>query len=162
ATIASAISAKAALTAEQLALIRTVRGQVDALWSILQGNITDPEHPALTKGLASIKEGYFGKFRTVADQMRKASAEGANYPMALPQWVDPSTPLLATTPAAMKGPNAASEARTAAFLTSSERELMISSGLLLLGVMLAATAAIYALVTIARPIRALTAGMLEL
>ena len=162
ATIASAISAKAALTAEQLAFIRTVRAQVDALWTILQGNITDPEHPALTKGLAAIKEGYFGKFRTVADEMRKASAEGATYPMALPQWVDTSTPLLANILDVMEGANAASEARTAEFLTSSERELIISGGLLLLGVVLAAAAAIYALVTIARPIRALTAGMLEL
>jgi methyl-accepting chemotaxis protein len=162
ATIASAISAKAALTAEQLALIRTVRGQVDVLWSVLQGNISDAEHPALTKALSSIKDGYFGRFRTVADQMRKASAEGANYPMALPQWVDTSTPLLANILDVMEGANAASEARTAEFLSSSNRDLMISMGLLLLGVVLAVAAAIYALFTIARPIRALTAGMLEL
>jgi methyl-accepting chemotaxis protein len=156
------MSSKAALSAEQLAVIRTVRGQVDALWSILQGNITDSEHPALTKGLASIKEGYFGRFRTVADQMRKASADGANYPMALPQWVDTSTPLLANILDVMVGANAASEGRTAEFLTRSERELMISVSLLLLGVALAAAGAIYALITIARPIRALTAGMREL
>jgi methyl-accepting chemotaxis protein len=162
AAISSAMSAKAPLSAEQLALIRTVRGQVDALWGVLQGNITEPDHPALVKALASIKEGYFGKFRTVADQMRKASAEGANYPMSLPQWVDTSTPLLANILDVMEGANAASEARTAEYLMSSERELMISGGLLLLGVVLAAGAAIYALFTIARPIRALTAGMLEL
>jgi len=162
AAISSAMSAKAALTAEQLALIRTVRAQVDALWSVLQGNLTDPEHAALAKSLSSIKEGYFGKFRTVADQMRKASAEGANYPMTLAQWVDTSTPLLANILDVMEGANAASEARTAEFLTSSERELMISGGLLLLSIVLAAAAAVYALLTIARPIRALTAGMLEL
>jgi methyl-accepting chemotaxis protein len=162
ATISSALSAKAALSAEQLTFIRTVRAQVDALWTILQGNITDPEHPALTESLSSIKDGYFGKFRTVADQMRQASAQGANYPMALPRWVDTSTPLLANILDVMEGANAASEARTAEFLSRSERELMISGGLLLLGVVLAAAAAIYALVTIARPIRALTAGMLEL
>jgi methyl-accepting chemotaxis protein len=162
AAISAAMSSKAALSAEQLAVIRTVRGQVDALWSILQGNITDSEHPALTKGLASIKEGYFGRFRTVADQMRKASADGANYPMALPQWVDTSTPLLANILDVMEGANAASEGRTAEFLTRSERELMISVSLLLLGVALAAAGAVYALITIARPIRALTAGMREL
>jgi len=162
AAISAAMSSKAALSPEQLAVIRTVRGQVDALWSILQGNITDPEHPALTKGLSSIQEGYFGRFRAVADQMRKASTEGSNYPMALPQWVDTSTPLLANILDVMEGANVASEARTAEFLMSSERDLMISGGLLLLGVVLATAAAVYALVTIARPIRALTAGMLEL
>jgi len=162
AAISAAMSSKAALSAEQLAVIRTVRAQVDALWSILQGNITDSEHAALTRGLSSIREGYFGKFRTVADQMRKASAEGANYSMPLPQWVDTSTPLLANILDVMDGANAASEARTAEFLTNSERELMISGGLLLLGVVLAIVAAIYARFTIAKPIRALTAGMREL
>jgi methyl-accepting chemotaxis protein len=162
AAISAAMSAKAALTTEQLAVIRTVRAQVDALWSILRGNLADPDHPALTKGLTSIKEGYFGKFRTLGDQMRKVSAEGANYPMPLPQWVDTSTPLLANILDVMEGANAASEARTADFQRTAGRDLAISIAVLLLGIALAAAAAIYAMVTIARPIRALTAGMLEL
>jgi methyl-accepting chemotaxis protein len=162
AAISGAMSAKAPLTAEQLATIRTVRAQVDELWSLLQGNLADPDHPALAKGLVSIKEGYFGKFRTVADQMRKVSAEGANYPMPLPQWVDTSTPLLATILDVMEGANAASEARTAEFQNTANRELTTTIGLLLLGVVLAVAAAMYARFTIAKPIRALTAGMLEL
>jgi methyl-accepting chemotaxis protein len=162
AAISGAMSAKAPLTAEQLATIRTVRASVDELWSLLQSNLAEPDHPAITKGLASIKEGYFGKFRTVADQMRKVSAEGANYPMPLSQWVDTSTPLLATILDVMEGANTASEARTAEFQNAANRELMTSVALLLLGVMLAITAAVYARFTIAKPIRALTAGMLEL
>jgi methyl-accepting chemotaxis protein len=162
AAISAAMSAKASLSAEQLAVIRTVRAQVDALWSILQGNIADPDHAALMKGLSSINEGYFGKFRTLGDQMRKVSAEGANYPMPLPQWVDTSTPLLATILDVMEGANAASEARTAEFQRTAGRDLAISIAALLLGVTLAAGAAIYARFTIAKPIRALTAGMLEL
>jgi methyl-accepting chemotaxis protein len=162
AAISGAMSAKAPLTAEQLATIRTVRAEVDELWSLLQSNLADPDHPALAKGLISIKEGYFGKFRTVADQMRKVSAEGANYPMPLSQWVDTSTPLLATILDVMEGANAASEARTAEFQSTANRELITSAGLLLLGVVLTIVAAIYARLTIAKPIRALTAGMLEL
>jgi methyl-accepting chemotaxis protein len=160
AAISAAMSAKASLSAEQLAVIRTVRAQVDALWSILQGNIADPDHAALMKGLSSINEGYFGKFRTLGDQVRKVSAEGANYPMPLPQWVDTSTPLLATILDVMEGANAASEA--AEFQRTAGRDLAISIAALLLGVTLAAGAAIYARFTIAKPIRALTAGMLEL
>jgi methyl-accepting chemotaxis protein len=162
AAISGAMSAKAPLTAEQLATIRTVRAEVDDLWSLLQSNLADPDHPAIMKGLASIKEGYFGKFRTLADQMRKVSAEGANYPMPLSQWVDTSTPLLATILDVMEGANAASEARTAEFQNTANRELNTSVALLLLGVVLAIAAAIYARITIAKPIRALTAGMLEL
>jgi methyl-accepting chemotaxis protein len=162
AAISGAMSAKATLTAEQLATIRTVRASVDELWSLLQSNLAEPDHPAIMKGLASIKDGYFGKFRTVADQMRKVSAEGANYPMPLSQWVDTSTPLLATILDVMEGANTASEARTAEFENTANRELMTSVALLLLGVMLAITAAVYARFTIAKPIRALTAGMLEL
>ena len=162
AAISGAMSAKAPLTAEQLATIRTVRAQVDELWSLLQSNLADPEHPALAKGLTSIKEGYFGKFRTVADQMRKVSAEGANYPMPLSQWVDTSTPLLATILDVMEGANAASEARTAEFRYAARWTLATSSALLLLGILLSVAAASYAKLTIARPIKALTAGMLEL
>jgi methyl-accepting chemotaxis protein len=162
AAISGAMSAKAPLTAEQLATIRTVRASVDELWSLLQSNLAEPDHPAIMKGLVSIKEGYFGKFRTVADQMRKVSAEGANYPMPLSQWVDTSTPLLATILEVMEGANAASEARTSEFQNAANRELIISVALLLLGVVLAIVAAIYARFAIARPIRALTAGMLEL
>jgi methyl-accepting chemotaxis protein len=114
------------------------------------------------KGQMSIKDGYFGKFRTVADQMRRISAEGANNPMPLSQWVDTSTPLLATILDVMEGANAASEARTAEFQNIANRELITSAALLLLGVVLATVAAIYARFTIAKPIRALTAGMREL
>jgi hypothetical protein len=158
AAISGAMSAKAPLTAEQLATIRTVRATVDELWSLLQSNLSEPDHPAVMKGLASIKEGYFGKFRTVADQMRKVSAEGANYPMPLSQWVDTSTPLLATILDVMEGANTASEARTAEFQNAANRELTTSVALLLLGVVLAIVAAIYARITIAKPIRALTAA----
>ena len=102
------------LTATNQAFINTIRAQVGQFWDLLQTNLIADEHPSLVKGLQSIKDGYFGKFQPLAAQMREASATG-NYPMTLPQWVDVSTPLLATILDVMEGANHASEARTAAF-----------------------------------------------
>jgi methyl-accepting chemotaxis protein len=162
AAISGAMSAKSAIPAEGLITIRTIRAQVNQLWSLLQANLAEPDHPALTKGLESIKAGYFGKFQPLGDQMRKVSAEGASYPIALGAWVETTTPLLATILDVMQGANQASEARTTEFQSTATRELVVSLGLLLLGVLLACAAAAYAVVTIARPMRALTTGMLEL
>ena len=131
------------------------------LWALLQTNLGANEHPALMKGLQSIKAGYFGKFQPLAAQMREASATG-RYPMTLPEWVDVSTPLLATILDVMEGANQASEARTAAFQADATRSLVVNIGLLLLGVLLLIGAIAFAVITIARPMRALTAGMLEL
>lgn len=162
ATISAAMSARTAIPAEGLGTIRVARAQVAQLWSLLQANLAEPEHPALVKGLQSIKDNYFGKFQALGDQMRKASAEGANYPMPIAEWVPTSTPLLGTILDVMQGANEASEARTAEFQRQATRELVVSLALLALGIALAIGAAVFAVFTIARPLRALTAGMLEL
>jgi methyl-accepting chemotaxis protein len=135
---------------------------VAQLWSLLQANLVDPEHPALLNGLQSIKDSYFGKFQLLGDQMRKASAEGANYPMPISEWVPTTTPLLGAILDVMQGANEASEARTGDYQRQATRELAVSVALLILGIALAAGAAVFAVFTIARPLRALTAGMLEL
>jgi methyl-accepting chemotaxis protein len=161
ATISQAMSSKSPLTANNRAFIESIRAQVGQFWALLQTNLIANEHPALVKGLQSIKDGYFGKFQPLAAQMREASATGA-YPMSLPQWVDVSTPLLATILDVMEGANRASEARTAAFRAGATRSLVINVGLLVIGLLLAVGAVLFAVFTIARPMRALTAGMLEL
>ena len=144
-----------------IAFITSIRAQVAQFWALLQTNLVANEHPSLVKGLQSIQDGYFGKFQPLAAQMREASATG-KYPMSLPQWVDISTPLLATILDVMEGANQASEARTAAFRADATRSLATNVGLLVLGVMLLVGAIAFAVLTIARPMRALTAGMLEL
>jgi methyl-accepting chemotaxis protein len=161
ATISQAMSSKSPLSAANTAFINSIRAQVGQLWALLQTNLVTNEHPSLVKGLQSIKDGYFGKFQPLAVQMREASAIG-KYPMSLPQWVDTSTPLLATILDVMEGANHASEARTAAFQAEATRSLIINIGLLVLGVLLLIGAIGFAVLTIARPMRALTAGMLEL
>jgi methyl-accepting chemotaxis protein len=62
----------------------------------------------------------------------------------------------------MEGANHASEARTAAFRADAAWSLAVNIGLLLLGALLLIGAMAFAVITIARPMRALTAGMLEL
>ena len=162
ATISAAMSAKAAIPADRVAFIQTIRAQVGQLWRLLQANLGAAEHPALTMGLQSINDGYFGKFQPLADTMRRASAEGAKYPMPLQDWVKASTPLLATILDVMQGANAASEARTAELQSSALWNLILNVGLLVLGLALTFGAMAFAVVTIARPMRELTAGMLEL
>lgn len=162
ATISAAMSARTAIPAEGLSTIRVARAQVAQLWSLLQANLAEPEHPALIQGLQSIKDNYFGKFQALGDQMRKASAEGTNYPMPIAEWVPATTPLLGAILDVMQGANEASEARTAEFKRQATHELALSLALLVLGIALAVGAAVFALLTIARPLRALTAGMLEL
>ncbi len=63
---------------------------------------------------------------------------GRQLSIALPAWVETTTPLLATILDVMQGANQASEARTAEFQSAATRELVISVGLLLLGVLLLA------------------------
>jgi methyl-accepting chemotaxis protein len=161
ATISQAMSSKSPLTATNQAFINTIRAQVGQFWDLLQTNLVDNEHPSLVKGLQSIKDGYFGRFQPLAAKMREASATG-KYPMTLPEWVDVSTPLLATILDVMEGASQASEAHTAAFQAQATRSLVTNIGLLLLGVLLLIGAIAFAVITIARPMRALTAGMLEL
>jgi methyl-accepting chemotaxis protein len=161
ATISQAMSSKTPLSATNTAFINSIRAQVGQLWELLQTNLSTNEHQALLKGLQSIKDGYFGKFQPVAAQMREASATG-KYPMSLPEWVDVSTPLLATILDVMEGANHSSEARTATFRAEATRSLFVNIGLLVLGVLLVVGAVVFAVFSIARPMRALTAGMLEL
>jgi len=162
ATISQALSSKSALTATNVAFISSIRAQVNQLWTLLQTNLIADEHRSLLDGLQSIKNGYFGKFQPLADQMREASTKGESYPMPLSQWVETSTPLLATILDVMEGANQASETRTAAFRRDATWSLAVNIGLLLLGVLLVVGAMTFAVFTIARPMRALTASMLEL
>jgi len=83
----------------------------------------------VSKGIQLAKDGYFGKFQPLAEQMRKISAEGAAYPMSLPQWVDTTTPQLFTLLEIMYGAGVASEAYTAAQEHAAILSLIVSLSL---------------------------------
>jgi len=162
ATISQALSAKTTIPPENLSTISSIRAQVGLMWRLLQGNFKDQEHAVLAKGVQSAKDGYFGKFQPLADQMRKASMEGGNYPMPLSQWVETTTPLLATTLDVMHGASEASETYTANLKSAAWHALALGVGLLVISVLLFAGAITFCVWTVARPLRALTKPLDEL
>jgi methyl-accepting chemotaxis protein len=162
ATISQALSAKAAIPPENLSNIKAIRAQVSLMWRLLEGNLRINEHASIAKGVASAKGGYFAKFQPLAEQMQKASAAGANYPMSVGEWADTTTPLLATILDVMNGASEASELRTANLKRSGWQMVVVSVSLLAACVLLFFGAIAFAVFTVARPLRALTKPLDEL
>lgn len=161
ATISASISSKTPLSPDALAKIGTLRAQVSQMWMLLQVNLTGDEPPALAKGLQSIKDGYFGKFQPWAERMRQASIDGAAYPVALPEWVEKTTDLLATILDVMYGAGEASEAYTVQLQQSAFNKLLLNAGLMALGTLLILGATAFSVLTVARPLQALTKPLNE-
>ena len=160
--IAAAIPSKSAIPADKLTAISENRAQIALMWRFMQAGLKQNEHPAIIKGVQLAKEGYFAGFQPLADQMRKASAEGAAYPMAQQQWVDTTTPQLFTLLEVMYGAGVASEAHTAAARAAALKSLIISLLLLGLGIIALATAALIVARSVIRPLKKLTDAMREL
>ncbi len=156
AAIAQAISAKTAIPPANLAKIDAIRAQVGLMWRLLQGNLKVGEHDSVASGVESAKAGYFAKFQPLAAAMRKVSMDGGQYPMALPQWVDTTTPLLATILDVMNGASAASEMHTATLIGSGWNSVLVSVALLALCAFLFFGSIAFSVITIVRPLRALT------
>jgi len=160
--IAAAIPSKSAIPADKLTAISENRAQIALMWRFMQAGLKQNEHPAIVKGVQLAKEGYFAGFQPLADQMRKASAEGAAYPMAQQQWVDTTTPQLFTLLEVMYGAGVASEAHTAAARAAALKSLIMSLVLLGLGIVALATAALIVAHSVIRPLKKLTDAMREL
>ena len=159
--VAQAIAAKAAIPADKLAAIGEIRAQIALMWRFLEGNFKANDHPGVIKGVQLAKDGYFGKFQPLAEQMRKVSAEGAAYPMSLPQWVDTTTPQLFTLLEIMYGAGVASEAHTAAQRHAAILSLILSCSLLMLGAC-AMVISVMMIIRVARPLKAMTQAMQSL
>jgi len=160
--IAAAIPSKSAIPADKLTAISENRAQIALMWRFMQAGLKQNEHPAIVKGVQLAKEGYFAGFQPLADQMRKASAEGAAYPMAQQQWVDTTTPQLFTLLEVMYGAGVASEAHTAAARAAALKSLTMSLVLLGFGIVALATAALIVAHSVIRPLKKLTDAMREL
>ena len=159
--VAQAIAAKAAIPADKLAAIGEICAQIALMWRFLEGNFKANDHPGVIKGVQLAKDGYFGKFQPLAEQMRKVSAEGAAYPMSLPQWVDTTTPQLFTLLEIMYGAGVASEAHTAAQRHAAILSLILSCSLLMLGAC-AMVISVMMIIHVARPLKAMTEAMQSL
>jgi len=161
-TLAQSLSSGSAIPAGNLQKIHIIRSQVDLLWRLLQASLIDGEHAAVAGGVKAATESYFGKFRSLSDEMQKISAAGGKYPITTDQWVDTTTPLLATLLDVMNGAGAASEAYTAN-LKSSSLNMVILSGILLAACIAIFFGAIaFSVMTVARPLRALTRPLGEI
>ena len=156
AAIAQAIAAKAAIPPANLTKIEAIRAQVGLMWRLLEANLKNDELDGVKKGVESAKAGYFAKFQPLAAEMRKVSMDGGQYPMTLAQWVDTSTPLLATILDVMNGASVASEAHTAALISSGWNSVLLSVALLALCGLLFFGSIAFSVITIVRPLRALT------
>ena len=161
ATIAQAVSAKTAIPPANLTKIEAIRAQVGLMWRLLESNLRNAEHDSVKNGVESAKAGYFAKFQPLADEMRKVSMDGGQYPMTLPQWVDTTTPLLATILDVMSGASVASEAHTAALISSGRNSVLLSIALLALCGVLFFGSIAFSVLTIVRPLQALTAPLAE-
>ena len=167
AAVGAAILSSIKISDERLALIDSVRSQVDVLWRLLQGNLNKDEHPALAKAMQAAVDEYFGKFRKASDLMRNTSKEGligmgGDYPMTGSQWVATTTPQLATILDVMYGAGAASEGRAAELRASSRRDLILSVAYILISISLFAGAIVFCIWTVGRPLRTLAGPLNEL
>jgi methyl-accepting chemotaxis protein len=160
--IAEAIPAKSAIPADKLAAISENRAQIALMWKFVQAGLKQNEHPAITKGVRLSREDYFAGFQPLADQMRKASAQGAAYPMAQQQWIDTTTPQLFALLEIMYGAGVASEAHTAAARAAALTSLTMNLVLLALGIIALATAVLIVTRSVIGPLKKLTAAMREL
>jgi methyl-accepting chemotaxis protein len=160
--IAAAIPSKTAIPADKLAAISENRAQIALMWRFVQAGLKPNEHPTIIKGVQLAKESYFAGFQPLADQMRKASAEGSAYPMAQQPWVDTTTPQLFTLLEVMYGAGAASEAHTAAAQAAALKSLTMSLVLLGLGIIALAMAVLIVTRSVIRPLKKLTVAMGEL
>ncbi len=159
-TVGSAISAGIPLAPDRLAAIALIRSRVDLLWDQLVNLTLDPKTPpSVVEAMARAREGYFGTFRKLADDMRSAGAAAGKYPTTGQQWVDATTPLLGTLLAIMDAGGAAGESYTATLIDRSADDLAIWSGLLVVDLLMAAGAVFVVLRRVTRPLAALQAAM---
>ncbi|MBS0533809.1 MAG: HAMP domain-containing protein [Proteobacteria bacterium] len=161
-TLAQSLSSGSAIPAGNLQKIHIIRSQVDLLWRLLQASLIDGEHATVAAGVKAATESYFGKFRSLSDEMQKISAAGGKYPMTTDQWVDATTPLLATLLDVMNGAGAASEAYTKDLISSGLKTLIISVALLAACIAIFFGAIAFSVMTVGRPLRALTRPLGEI
>jgi methyl-accepting chemotaxis protein len=131
--IAQSISAGTPIAVDKVVANAGYRAQVDVMWSQLEHLTLDADtYPAIRTAMSVAREHYFRDFRTLADEMKKASDAGGKYTMATLQWVDTTTPQLGKLLEVMYAATEASEHVTASALDRSLLNLLIMAGALVL------------------------------
>jgi methyl-accepting chemotaxis protein len=161
--IASAIASGAAIPAEGVTNATAFRARVFVLRDQLRNLTLDPDtDPAIIAAMKNAEQKYYKDFLNLADEMRKISASGGQYPMTASQWVDTSTPQLGSLLEIMYAAGKASEAYTAQLSSSAFRDMLTELGFLLLCVLVVCAAIGTIIFQVTRPLTALSGAMREL
>ena len=95
--IAAGIASNTPITADLAQANRLIRSNVSLLFEELQTlTATSDAFPAIAKAVASVKQLYFKDFRTLADQMQALGGPDKPYTMTPAQWVEVTTPQIAS------------------------------------------------------------------
>jgi methyl-accepting chemotaxis protein len=89
-TVANALSATRALTADERSTILASRGAVDIAWRLIEADPTVRSEPRLMAAMAEARRDYFDSFRTLA----AAQAETGPHRMAGAAFIERTTPLI--------------------------------------------------------------------
>jgi methyl-accepting chemotaxis protein len=139
------------------------RARVFVLRDQLRNLTLDPDtDPAIIAAMKNAEQKYYKDFLNLADEMRKISASGGQYPMTASQWVDTSTPQLGSLLEIMYAAGKASEAYTAQLSSSAFRDMLTELGFLLLCVLVVCAAIGTIIFQVTRPLTALSGAMREL
>jgi HAMP domain-containing protein len=129
--ISQAIAGGTPISAEHAAANATWRKSVEIQWEMLENLTGDPAtHPAIKNAMATARDQYFGGFVRLAEEMKKASVDGAKYSMPPAQYVETTTAQVATLLKVMYVAGEASEARTADLKSAALRSLIIDGCLI--------------------------------
>lgn len=154
--IGRAIAAKESLSASELTKISVIRGKVDVLWDLILNNVKlENEHPGIVAGVNGVKDDYLGKMRLRADEMIKASKDGAKYPVSVGDWTKETTPFLTKILDLLDQTSNASERHTAEMKQEGWNYAILNAFLLVACVLLFIGAIAFSVFTVARPLQAL-------
>jgi methyl-accepting chemotaxis protein len=138
AIITAAIAGETVIPANGLTAITVNRAGVDLLWQQLQNLTQDADtHPAIKAAMRNAREKYFKDFRSLSDEMRKAGASGAQYPMTSQQWVEKADPQIDSLLEVLYAARTASEDAANAAIERASQEVALAFGLMALGIFIA-------------------------
>jgi methyl-accepting chemotaxis protein len=133
------------------------------LWQQLENLVADPAtDPAIKQGMAAAKEQYFGAFRKLAENMKKASEEGAKYGTTATQYVETTTPQLGSLLGVMYAAGHASESYTEATKSAAMTSLLSYLAAILFALVIAAGVALIVVRRVTGPLRSMSVIMQRL
>jgi methyl-accepting chemotaxis protein len=127
-TVANALSAVRALTADERSTIQASRGAVDVAWRLVEADPTVRTEPRLIAAMAQAQAEYFQTFRTLA----AAQAEPGPHRLAGDAFIAQTTPLIGSLLAVRDAAAVVTEEQLAAVVNAAEWRAGLA-GLTLLG-----------------------------